>query len=528
MPANFFQSPFCALPLAFTLLLALACQPPAHSTGIYNVRAYGALNDSSRTTTSHLQAAIDAAHEAGGGTVLIPPGVYRSGTLFLKDNVSLHVQAGATILGSPELADYVEMTWGHNKDRQPYHLIVIKDAQNVAIEGGGTIDGNGPAFWQGYDPAEDPQWIMAQELKISPMVEVQNARDVRIKDITLRTGGGWTLHLYNSDQVQVQGAKILNNVFAPNGDGIDISGCRDVTISDCIIKTCDDAICLKTMVDTKECRRVTVTNCIIECACAALKIGNESFRDIRQVVFSNSVIYNSSRAFAIYAESAGTVEDIIVNNIVTDSKAPLLYNRPIHLSLYLPPPGAGSRNGDWMFKEQKQHDYEGRMPRLRNVTITNFHAKTGGRLLMTAGEGYEIENLTLQNINLTYPWIEDPVPNVDEVKSSQFAPVSRAAKTAKAAIVTENIRNLVLDNLLISWPETEEVPPEWQFPKKIANGTLRGFYPTRTEARQAEYQVLYGRNLKGGYIFAPLAQPSSADLSTFDLKGSSIRIHSSK
>ena len=499
-------------------MLQMACRNTPHTPGIFSVKTFGAKGDSSTLDTKAIQEAIDAAEKAGGGTVVLTPGVYSSGTLFLKSNVTLRVEAGAVLKGSPRLEDYTALTWGHNNDRQPYHLLVAKDVHHITIEGAGIIDGNGIAFWKDYDPAMDPQWILAKEQKISPMLEVQNCTDVQIRDVTLTTGGGWTVHLYDSERIQVRGAKIINNVFAPNGDGIDISGCTDVVISDCIIKTCDDAICLKTMVDSKECKRITVTNCIIECSCAALKIGNESFRDISQVVFSNCVIYNSSRAFAVYAESAGTVEDIIVDNIVTDSKTPLLFNRPIHLSLYMPEPGAGSRNGDWMFKEGKQWNYEGRKPRLRNITITNFHATTQGRILMTAGEGYMIENLTLRNVVLTYPWIENPEARIDSVKSSQFAPVRREAKMAKAAIVAENIQNFFLDHVTVNWPEFDTIPSDWFFNRKIANGTLTPFYDTARQARQADFSVLWGRNIPGAIINMPFAKASALSLPVQDIK----------
>ncbi len=512
--------------LYFILLLPFlmsTCKQDA--SDYFNIVDYGAKGDSSTINTAAIQKAIDDANQAGGGKVVVPPGKYISGTIFLKDNVTFEVRSGATILGSPDLEDYYEHKWGHNKDRQPYHLILCLDAENIEISGGGTIDGNGPAFWKSFDQDTLPGWIMAKELKISPMLEVEGCKDVRIKDVTLKTGGGWTVHLFNSERLRVEGVRVINNVYSPNGDGIDISGCEDVIISDCHIKTCDDAICLKTMVDSKECKRVTVTNCVIECLCAALKIGNESFRDISQVTFSNNVIYKSSRAFAIYAESAGTVSDVLVDNIVCDTKAPLLYNRPIHLSLYLPEPGHGGRTGDWMYQDQEQWDYDGREPKMENITISNFHCKTEGRILITAEDGRAIKNLTLDNIVMTYPWVENPVPHVDEVKSSQFNPVKREAKIATAAVVLENIENLHLNNLIINWPQADTVPADWQFEKKIANGTLKGFYPEYKEAVEVPFNAIYGRGLKGGVINAPGVKGSSDRVRAFDILNSTVEIN---
>lgn len=491
---------------------------------VYDVRSFGAVGDSLTINTEAFQRAVDRAENAGGGTVLVPPGVYISGTIFMKDNVTLEVMAGATILGSANLEDYTEMVWGHNKDRQPYHLIVAHGVKNIEIRGGGIIDGNGEAFWQEWHPDSLPTWILAKELKVSPMMEIWKSQHVIIKDVTLLTGGGWTLHLYDSDHVQVRGIKILNHVYAPNADGIDITGSHDVTISDCIIKTCDDAICVKTSVDSRDAKRITVNNNVIECLCAALKIGNESFRDISQVTFSNNVIFGSSRGFAIYAESAGTISDIIVTNTILDTRVPLLYNRPIHLSLYLPESGAGDRNGDWMFKEGKQWDYKGYEPRLRNIVIDNFIARTQGRILITAEDGRAIENLTLRDIHMDYAWVEDPTLYVNDVNSSQFAPVKHEAKIATAAMVLENIDNLVLDNFRITWPESDTVPEKWRFEKVIANGTLSPFFPDYGPAVPVDFHAVYGRGLRGGYMDAPLAGASSPWVPRYNVSASTVRI----
>ena len=508
----------------FVLILIQA----ATGQPVYNILDFGAVSDSTVLSTEAIQAAVDNAAADGGGRVMVPPGIYQSGTIMIKSNVTLEVMAGARIKGSPRIEDYKRLTWGHNKDRQPFHLIAAKDAENIAVIGGGTIDGNGPAFWKPHDPEQDPQWIMAESLKVSPMMEIENCRNVRIRDVLLKTGGGWTLHLYDSEQVDVQNVRILNHLFSPNGDGIDITGGHDITISNCVIKTCDDAICLKTTGDSEECRRVTVTNCILECSCAALKIGNESFRDIAQVTISNCVVFNSSRAFAIYAESAGMVEDVSVNNIVCDTRAPLLYNRPIHISLQKRFIADGVLYSSKSLETGKIYDDEDREPRLRNVSISDFTARTGGRILITAAPGMQIEDLTLRHIKMDYEWIEDPLPYVERAKSSQFSPKNPDAKIAEAAVVVENVKNFILDGLQITWPQHEEFPAEWKFPKKIANGTLDSFYPDYSNARQTEYSAVWGRGLQGGYVFTPLATSSDGKRSVYDLDSSNIRLFSAK
>ena len=120
--------------------------------------------------------------------------------------------------------------------------------------------------------------------------------------------------------------------------------------------------------------------------------------------------------------------------------------------------------------------------------------------------------------------IEDPVPNVERAKSQQFSPRNPDAKIAAAALVAENVRNLVVDNFNIDWPETENTPEGWRHPKRIANGTLDAFYPSYDPARQTEFSAVWGRNLQGGYIRAPLAQPSSPEKSRLDIRESSISI----
>ena len=137
-----------AVLLFITYSFLFSCQPSGSALTVYDIRDFGAVGDSTTLNTAAIQSAVDRAFENGGGTVVVKKGVYLTGTIFLKDNITLRVEAGARIKGSPNIEDYAEMTWGHNKDHQPYHLIMAKNASNIAIESAGIIDDNGPAFWQ--------------------------------------------------------------------------------------------------------------------------------------------------------------------------------------------------------------------------------------------------------------------------------------------------------------------------------------------------------------------------------------------
>ena len=511
--------------LFVVLLLLSACHKTEHSTAdshrhqsssaashLFYITDYGAIADGQTLATQAIQKAIDAAAEVSG-RVIIPEGTFMCGTLFLKSNVTLEVSAGATLLGSPNIADYTEMTWGHNNDRQPYHLIVAKDIENITIDGSGTIDGNGKAFWKDYEEDENgnikaPRWIAAKDKKISPLIEITGCRNVRVKEVTIKTGGGWNLHLHNTDLAKVTGINIINNIFSPNSDGIDITGCNDVIISDCYIKTCDDAICLKTTPDSRECHRITVTNCIMETLCVGLKLGaNESFKNMSDVTFSNCVVNGSSRAIGIYTFEGGIYENININNIVANTNAPLVFNRPIQL----------------MVSRKKP---ESRLGGIRNINISNFTCQTDGRLLFTAQEGGFIENLVLRDIVLTYPWIEDPAPIAAQAKSSQFPSEQRhpGAIKAQAAVIADNVSNLVIDNVIVNWTNADTIPTAWKHPERIENGSPRIHTYSYKKPRMTEFSLLWGRNIKGGYLRSPLAAASAASKTKYDLKDSRIKV----
>ena len=491
------------------LTISLGCK--SQTKRGYDILDYGAISDGKTLNTKAIQNAIDAAYENGGGKVTVPPGVFLSGTIYLKDNVNLHVKLGATLLGSPNLADYDSIRWGHNNDRQAWHLIFADSAKNVAITGEGIIDGNGENFWQEYEKDEKgemvvPRWIKAKKYKISPLIDINYSSNITIKDVTVKTGGGWNIHLFNSSVAKIQGVRIINNIYSPNSDGIDLTGCSDIIISDCFIKTCDDAIVVKTVRDSYESERISVSNCIMETLCVGIKLGaGESYKDMRDITFSNCIFNGTSRFFGLYSKNGAIIENIVVNNLTGNTNAKLVYNRPIQLMV--------EKNGN------------GDVGGIRNVVISNVAAHTDGRILMTSDPDGFLEDIYFRDVILTYPWIEDPAAMIDGARSNQFPKVKKFkdAGAARAAFVAENITNLVIDNLKINWPG-KTVPEKWQHPERIENGTRRIHKHDYSNPRQTEFSILWGKNLNGGYVNAPLANPSSASVNPYQLESSSIKI----
>jgi len=453
-----------------------------------NIKDKGAKGDGVFLNTVIINLAIEEISNGGGGYVKIPSGTYLSGTVELKTNVFLLLQPGAILKGSPNLADYKRFE-GHRYDTYLYHLVTAKNASNTGILGEGTIDGNGTAFWEPFSESEMPVWIKAKDPRVSRLVEFTNCKNIKINDITIQNTPEWTLHLFNCEGAKIDGVRINNHMFGPNADGIDITGSRKITISNCRIETCDDGICLKTNHDSEACEQITVTNCIIKTSCAALKIGNESAKDFRQITFSNCVVYESSRAISINSEEGGLVEDILISNIIADNNAPLILTRPIHISLLK------SKNG--------------KDGAIRNITISDFICKTQGRILLTAPEGLQLENIQLRNIKLQYPWIEDPFMISDSARSAQYSPQNKLARKQRAAVVAENAKNLIINHLSIEWP-TKPVPIEWQLPKRIENGSKpRTFNPDYKKNKETDLAYFWGSGLQGGYIWAPASAHSS-------------------
>ena len=267
-----------------------------------NVRDFGAVGDGRTKDTKAIQAAIDA-----GGLVTFPPGVYLTGTLYLRSNGGLDIQPGAVILGSPSLADYnaADFTPQNSASKAEVtsggHLIVAVECENVTITGGGAIDGNQSAFINEVDP-ECP-CIFKRAMRPAQMLFLCECNNLRVMNLELRNSPYWCCFLHGCQEAIISGLHIHTHPMGLNDDGIDIDCCSRVTISDCIIDTGDDCITLrgdaKRLKTKRDCEYVAVTNCVLTSRYAnAIRVGVGN-GEIHDATFSNIVVTGYRTAISI-------------------------------------------------------------------------------------------------------------------------------------------------------------------------------------------------------------------------------------
>ena len=214
---------------------------------------FGAVAGSEKLNTDAIQAAIDAAAAKGGGTVVIPAGVFRSGSVFLKQGVALHLAEGAVLKGSENIADYPKRMTRIEGHFEPWRMALVnaEGLTGVRLSGPGKLDGSGPVFWRAFwqRRKENPKCTNL-EVERPRLVFIDRCSDVRITNMALEDSGFWNLHLYRCRDVLVEGVRITipsstPDLRGPSTDGIDIDSSQDVTVRKCYISTHDDNIALK-------------------------------------------------------------------------------------------------------------------------------------------------------------------------------------------------------------------------------------------------------------------------------------------
>ncbi len=372
---------------------------------VYDIKQYGAIGDGKFNNASAIQQAIDLCHENGGGQVVIPPGIYLSGSLRLKSNIHLHLQQGAVLRCSLKREDIhafddPAMNGDYLEEWNAGCFIGAWHAENITISGAGTIDGQGREII--YDDGADGGFheapLMIKGFR-PRLILLEDVKNLTVKGVTLWDAAFWTLHLAGCSQVRIHNLRILNNTRGANNDGIDPDCCQDVIISNCTVKTGDDAIVIKSTQPMAErygnCENIIVTGCLLKSQDSALKIGTDTYGAIRNILFSDCIIEDCSRAVGIWARDGGTVENVQVHHLVGTVRryadAPQREFAPRWWG-----------KGEPLFISATYRTPENRFPGLiRNIEFDHINLKSEAGIFIAAEESCPIENVSLHELDLT-------------------------------------------------------------------------------------------------------------------------------
>lgn len=276
--------------------------PKLVQESVRSIAAAGVDNTGRSAQTGQIQAAIDALPQ--GGVLFFGPGVYLTGGLQLKSDMTLYLAGGAVLKGTSDPKDYP----AHKNDgkKSTHRMVLIDRAENVTIRGRGVIDGNGTALRRGNDHR-------------GRVLQIRNSRNILVEGVILRDPPSWNTHILGCEHVTIRNVKLLNNPDVKNTDGFDPDASCHVRIDRCFAYCGDDAVAIKSAgYDgiSRDVRDVVVRGCVFLTKKSALKVGTETRAAvIEDITFEGNDVLLCDRGMTLYCYDGATCENIrFVNN----------------------------------------------------------------------------------------------------------------------------------------------------------------------------------------------------------------------
>lgn len=365
-------------------------------SSVFDPYDFGAKGDGITLDTEAIQAAIDSCYKAGGGKVYLHGGKFISGTLYMKDHVSLYIESGAVLKASNNLEHFPSISSAYPSYQKTMEtnkmLIYAEGAKHISITGRGVIDGNGDYWVDG--PFGSPSFS-----KRPKIIHFRNSHNILIRDVTLYNSASWVQSYQSCSNIVIEGITVdsrenkdiekprFADVPHRNTDGLDLVDCQQVRISNCFINAGDDGICIKSLSPDEGSRYITITNCIISTNASGIKIGTETAGKIEDITVKNCVVYDTRvDAISIMTVDGSQVERINISDITCRN----IKGSAIFIRL-------GSR-----FRTYRENA-KINSPHLKDVIIENIQGVRIGHSCIIAGVGNApVENIFLRNINLEF------------------------------------------------------------------------------------------------------------------------------
>ena len=398
------------------LTLTVSAIQAQDSLIVFPVTDYGANGNGVAENARSIQQAIDTAAAAGGGVVLFPAGEYRTGTLFLKDNVTLRLEKDATIMGTPDYSLYpadiepVYETFLLRKDRYaPRVLIVALEKENVAIEGEGTIDGNG----------EHPNLKPKKRMDSINLIRFIKCKNVRVegtgpldRKLLITNAAHWALQPIGVEGLVVKNVHI-HNYGGETPDALPICDSRNVLVEDCRVESDDDAMTLKSGTPEILIENVMIKNSTFISRVCGFKIGPQTFGGFKNIHITGchfegatnppGTKYDPHHGVFLNIGNGGFIDGVLVEGCT-------MTNIPSALSVFLGKIDSPYWKTYWPGKPEKTD-----LGSIKNIIFRNITAKNMGTfgVMLEGRSESKLQNLSLENISIENPGggeIQDPAP----------------------------------------------------------------------------------------------------------------------
>lgn len=448
-----------ATPALLALPEIQAQQTPDRNLGakIYNIRDFGAKGDGITLDTAAVQAAIDTCNRDQGGTVLVPAGVFVIGTVELKSNVTLHLAAEGKLLGSADgkqyhAVDAIPLQGDTTLNDGNWALIFAVKARNFAVEGTGTIDGQGAQFRSPSRGVPPPSGLGGAKRPYHLLF--YQCEDVTVRDLFLKDCAYHSVRIIQTSHVKLDGIRIYNRVNH-NNDGFHFISASHVYMSNCSVECQDDACAL-----FGSCQFITVTNCTFSTRWSVFRFGGGTAENI---TVSNCLIHDTYGCpIKIRGGEGPRLENISFSNLVMKN-----VTGPISICL-----GPRNRRPGTAASEPLPTEGIVRNIAFRGIRATvtvpvpfpdvaftsNYNPGEIKSCIGLSGVGGYLENISFDDVHVTFPGggtvEEGAVREVPKVVGEYYA----AGIFPAYALYARNVKGLTLNNVRFDVAGTEYRP----------------------------------------------------------------------